>query len=284
MNELSIPVIRSAMFIDFTNVNNFNIAGSTFDVIENEAFSNFSNITTFRLYKLAVGTMGNRFLVLKDAAHVFISYCAFKSWKNCAFCGISGAKVVRLGENVIESSEGDVFSGMSGVETLYMPSNTIPLIVARFFPLDLKTLTFADNKVTTIVCQPPDMDYPSTVSYGFYVNEISCDCRLNWMWMNWSQTKAALVLTGGFSCAKDDAENTTSLSDFFAMSVAGNAPSCDGLEAVNGCVETSTMMSTTAGSSICSTTAGPNDKSSAVKSQASWMCSIAVVMFIVSTA
>ena len=92
--------------------------------------------------------------------------------------------------------------------------------------------------------------------------------------MNWSQTKAALVLTGGFSCAKADAEKTTSLLEFFAMSVAGTAPPCDGLEAVNGCVETST---------ISSTTAGPNDDSSAVKSQASWMCSIAVFMFIVIT-
>ena len=274
IDHVSIPVIRSAMFIDFINVESFFIGDSTFDSIENEAFSNFSHITSLSLSKLAVGTVGNRFLVLKDAGQVSVSECAFESWKHCAFCGISNTAVVHLYKNEIKSSEGDVFSGMSDVKTLSIKLNTLPLIVARFFPLDLKALTFSQNKVTTIVCQPPDTDYPSTITYIFYSNELSCDCRLNWMWMNWSQTKAALVLTGGFSCAKADAEKTTSLLEFFAMSVAGTAPPCDGLEAVNECVETST---------ISSTTAGPNDDSSAVKSQASWMCSIAVFMFIVIT-
>ena len=315
IDQLSIPVIRSAMFIDFTNVSSLYITGSTFDSIENEAFSNFSHITSLSLSKLAVGTVGNRFLVLKDAVQVSVSECAFESWKHCAFCGISKTTVVHLHKNEIKSSEGDVFSGMSDVETLAIQLNTLPLIVARFFPLDLKALTFSQNKVTTIVCQPPDTDYPSTITYIFYSNELSCDCRLNWMWMNWSQTKAALVLTGGFSCAKADAEKTTSLLEFFAVSVAGNAPPCDGLEAVNVCVDstsnTSTISSTaagpaissttaepsissttaepsisstTAGLSLSSTTAGPNDKSSAAKSQASWMYSIAVFVFIVIAA
>ena len=287
IDQLSIPVIRSAMFIDFSNVSKLYIAGSTFDIIENEAFSNFSYITWFSLKNSAVGTMGNRFLVLKDSHHVAIDGCAFNSWKKCAFCGISNTTVVSVYKNIIESSEGDVLSGMTGVQTLSMYYNTLPLLVARFFPLDLKTILFSQNKVTTIVCQPPDTDYPSTISYDFDSNELWCDCRLNWMWMNWSQTKAAMVLSGGFVCAKPYAEDT-SLLDFFAMSVAGNAPPCDGLEAVDGCVastsNTSTISSTAAGPSISSTTAGPNDESSAVKSQASWMCSIAVLFLIMSTA
>ena len=297
IDEVSMPVIRSAMFIDFTSVDSFYIAGSSFDIIENEAFSNFSNISSFSLSKSAVGTVGNRFLVLKYAATVFVFGCAFESWKNCAFCGISGTTFVHLEKNVIQSSEGNVFSGMIGVEALSIHVNIIPLLVARFFPLDLKSLTFYKNRVTTILCQPPDMDYPSTITYVFNSNEISCDCRLNWMWMTWSQTKAALELTGGFVCAKDDADNSTSLLDFFAKSAAGIAPPCDGLEPVNGCVastvKTSTISSTTATPSISSTTATPsvssttaepNDVSSAVKSQASWMRSIAVVMFIVIAA
>ena len=302
IDQVSMPVIRSAMFIDFTNVEVFYIAGSSFDSIENEAFSNFSHIASFSLSKSDVGTVGNRFLVLKDAGQVSVSDCAFQLWKKCAFCGISGTTVVHLYKNVIQSSEGNVLSGMSDVETLSIQVNIIPLLVARFFPLDLKTLTFYQNRVTTIVCQPPDMDYPSTITYVFNSNEISCDCRLNWMWMTWSQTNAALELSGGFVCAKDDA-GYTSLPDFFAKSVAGIAPPCDGLEPVNGCVaSTSTISpttpapsissttaapsisSTTAAPSITSTTAGPNDESSAVKSQASWMCSIAVVMFIVIAA
>ena len=330
IDQVSMPVIRSAMFIDFTNVEVFYIADSSFDSIENEAFSNFSNMSTWLLSKSAVGTVGNRFLVLKDAGQVTVSDCAFESWKNCAFCGISGTTAVHLYKNVIQSSEGNVFSGMIGVETLSIHVNIIPLLVARFFPLDLKSLTFYQNRVTTIVCQPPDTDYPSTITYVFNSNEISCDCRLNWMWMTWSQTKAALELSPGFVCAKDDADNSTSLLDFFGKSAAGIAPPCDGLEPVNGCVaSTSTISSTTpvpsissttaapsissttatssvsyttaapsitsttaapsissttAASSVSYTTAGPNDVSSAVKSQASWMRSIAVVMFIVIAA
>ena len=291
IDRVSMSLIRSAMFIGFANVERFYIAGSTFGIIENEAFSYFSK-TSFHLDNSAVGTIGNRFLVIKDAGYVTVSNCAFEAWTNCAFCGINGADIVHLHHNIIESSEGDVLSGMSGVGTLFMEANIIPLIVARFFPLDLKSLTFAANKLTTIVCQPPDTDYPSTISYKFQDNEISCDCRLNWMWMNWSQTKAAQELTGGFSCAKDDAEDTTSLSDFFAMSVAGNAPPCDGLEAVNWCVastakttvKTSTISSMTDGPSITSTTLGPNGESSCVKNQAHWMCSIAVFVFIVIAA
>ena len=190
IDHVSMPVIRSAMFIDFSNVEHIYIADSTFGIIENEAFSDFSNITSFNLHNLAVGTMGNRFLVLNDSAHVAVVKCAFESWRNCAFCGISNTTSVTFFKNVIKSSEGDVLSGMSGVETLYMQGNTLPLLVARFFPLNLKTLSFGDNKVTTIVCQPPDTDYPSNIAYQFYSNEISCDCRLNWMWMNWSQTKS----------------------------------------------------------------------------------------------
>ena len=273
IDHVSMPVIRSAMFIDFANVKSLFIGYSSFGIIENEAFSDFSNITSFDLYNLAVGTLGNRFLVLNDSSNVTVSHCAFESWRNCAFCGISNTTEVTLQKNVIKSSEGDVLSGMTGVQTLSMHYNTLPLIVPRFFPLDLKTLTFEYNKVTTLVCQPPHTDYPSTITYAFYANEVSCDCRLNWMWMEWSQTNAAQEVTGGFSCAKDDAENSTSLSDFFTMSVEGKAPPCDGLEAVNGCVA----------STINSTTRGPNDESSAVKSQVSWMCSIAVFMLIVIT-
>ena len=198
--HVSIPVIRSAMFIDFTNVESFFIGDSTFDSIENEAFSNFSHITSLSLSKLAVGTVGNRFLVLKDAGQVSVSECAFESWKHCAFCGISNTTVVHLYKSEIKSSEGDVFSGMSDVETLSIQLNILPLLVARFFPLDLKNLYLMQNKVTTMVCQPPDTDYPSTITYGFSSNEISCDCRLNWMWMNWSQTMAALVFSRGFVC------------------------------------------------------------------------------------
>ena len=341
MYKLSMPVIRSGMFTDFTNVKNVFLANSAFDRIENEAFSNFSNISSLLLSQSAVGTLGNRFLVLTDARQVLFAECAFESWKNCAFCGISGTTVVQLYKNVIQSSEGDVLSGMIGVETLIIHMNTIPLLVARFFPLDLKTLTFFRNSVTTIMCQPPDIDYPSTITYAFFWNYISCDCRLNWMWMNWSQTKAALKLSGGFVCSKYHAGHT-SLSDFFAKSVAGIAAPCDGLDPVNGCVASTvkistissttatpsnssttaapsnssttaapsnpfttaapsnssttatpsnssttaapSITSTTAAPSITSTTAGPNDESSAVKSQASWMCSIAIGMFIVIAA
>ena len=273
VDKLSMPVIRSAMFTDFTNVKYVFLSNSTFDRIENEAFSNFSHIEVFTLITSDVGTAGNRFLVLKDAGQVYVSGCSFQLWKNCAFCGISGTTAVHLYKNVIQISEGDVLSGMIGVGILSIQGNIIPLLVARFFPLDLKTLAFYGNRVTTIVCQPPDMDYPATIAYESNSNEISCDCRLNWMWMTWSQTNAALELTGWFVCAKHDA-GYTSLSDFFAKSVAGIAAPCDGLEPVNGCVA----------STVKTSTAGPNDESSAVKSQASWMCSIAVVMFIVIAA
>ena len=53
IDQLSIQVIRSAMFIDFTNVTKLYIAGSTFDIIENEAFFKFQLYNVVFIRKLS---------------------------------------------------------------------------------------------------------------------------------------------------------------------------------------------------------------------------------------
>ena len=271
--SVNISIMHSSTFKDFSNITEFSVIRSTFDIIEQETMSNFIQVGNFHFFDSVIGSMGSRFLTMEYADDVNIFRNHFGLWEKCAFCGISATKV-NIFDNVVNSSEGNVFSGMSGVKSLTVFRNTIPLIVARFFPFDLVHFGFFDNKVKTILCEQSGTDYPQSIIYSVGGNNVTCDCRLNWMWMTWSQTLAAQVLTPGFVCSGPD-EDRQSLSDFFnKVSTSVITPPCNGLEAVNDC-----SASTTNAGLETSTDA----KASAVTSKAGWISVLAVVLTVMAS-
>ena len=237
--SVNIPIMHSSTFKDFSNITAFTVASSAFDIIEQETMTNFIQVGNFIFFDCVIGSAGSHFLTLQYADNVNIFRNHFGLWEKCAFCGVSATKV-NIFNNVVNGSEGNVFSGMSGVKSLNIFKNTIPLIVARFFPFDLVDFGFFGNKVKTILCEQSGTDYPQSIKYSIVRNDVTCDCRLNWMWMTWSQTLAAQVLTPGFVCAGPD-EDRQSLSDFFnKVSTSVITPPCNGLEAVNDCSASTT--------------------------------------------
>ena len=266
--SVNIPIMHSSTFKDFSNITEFHVVRSAFDIIEQETMSNFIQVGNFNFFDSVIGSTGSRFLTLKYADGVNIVGNHFGLWEKCAFCGVSATEV-NIFDNVVNGSEGNVFSGMSGVKSLNVYRNTIPLIVARFFPFDLVDFGFFSNKVKTILCEQSGTDYPQSIKYSIGGNDVTCDCRLNWMWMTWSQTLAAQVLTPGFDCSGPD-EDRQSLSDFFnKVSTSVITPPCNGLEAVNDC-----SASTTNAGLDTST----NAKASAVTSKAGWISALAVIL------
>ena len=234
IHKCDIPILSTATFIDLSHVGQFDIESTTFKTIEHEAFSKFTDIESFTFAACRVGVVGSRFLTSTDVRLVDISTNTFWFWEECALCGISAATVT-IASNVVNGSDGNHFSGMSGVKTLVVLSNFLHSITPRLFPYDLESFEFARNDVTTFVCEELDADYPSNVTYVFAGNRITCDCRLNWMWMTWNQTtRAAEAITPGFTCAGPEGDNQ-SLLKFCNLSVSGDAPPCDGLEPVNDC-------------------------------------------------
>lgn len=282
MNYVYIPVIRSSTFADFTNVEEFFFRESAADVIETDAFSHFTNVKRVVFEKTIVGVVGNRFMTIDNADNVVIVTSTFRLWKKCAFCGISASNVDIIG-NVVAISEGNVFSGMSGVRRLQVKNNILPSIVARFFPYDLATLDFIGNNVMTIMCETRGSDYPSTIEYEITGNEIACDCRLNWLWLKWSETRAARVIASGFLCEGPE-QVKQSMHDFFmeTSSIRGIDSPCDGLVAVNYCIDTPAVtvtMATTPTSTAATAfaTASPKLNASSVVNKTSWV-SITVMM------
>ena len=230
----TIGIIKQDAFSNFTNLTSFYLSYSDVGIIEQEAFSNFTNVTSFYISYSTIDTIGSRFLILDDVAYVSIRSNYFGLWAKCAFCGVSATKVA-IYNNVVNASQGNAFSGMSGVRSLSIVGNTLPSISVRFFPFDLQTFKFYRNKVKTILCEQPGADYPSTITYSIRKNELMCDCRLNWMWMISSQTLAAQVLMPGFICVGPD-KDKQSLWDYFnKVSVSLITPPCSGLKAVNDC-------------------------------------------------
>ena len=295
--SVNIPIMHSSTFKDFSNVTEFTVARSAFDIIEHEAMSNFIQVGNFLFFDCVIGSAGSRFLTLQYADNVNIFRNHFGLWEKCAFCGVSATKVDIL-NNVVNGSEGNVFSGMSGVKSLTVFRNTIPLIVARFFPFDLVDFRFFDNKVKTILCEQSGTDYPQSIKYTIGRNDVTCDCRLNWMWMTWSQTLAAQVLTPGFVCSGPD-EDRQSLSDFFnKVSTSVITPPCNGLEAVNDCSasttnagldtytnvgrETSTDVGRETSTDVGRETS-TDAKASAVTSKAGWISVLAVVLTVMAS-
>ena len=234
IHTCEIPILSTATFRDLSHVGQFDIESTTFKTIEHEAFSKFTDIESFTFAACRVGVVGSRFLTSTDVRLVDISTNTFWFWEECALCGISAATVT-IASNVVNGSDGNHFSGMSGVKTLVVLSNFLHSITPRLFPYDLESFEFAGNDVTTFVCEELDADYPSNVTYVFAGNRITCDCRLNWMWMMWSQTtRAAQAITPGFTCDGPESDNR-SLLKFFNLYLSGDAPPCDGLEPVNDC-------------------------------------------------
>ena len=234
IHTCDIPILPTATFIDLSHVGGFYMASTKFDTIEHEAFSNVTDMGLFNLAACRVGVLGSRFLTSTDIGQVDISTNTFGLWEECALCGIN-AQTVTISSNVVNGSDGNHFSGMSSVSSLVVLNNFLHSITPRLFPYDLESFEFAGNDVTTFVCEELDADYPSNVTYVFAGNRVTCDCRLNWMWMMWSQTtRAAQAITPGFTCSGPEGDNR-SLLKFFNLSLSGDAPPCDGLEPVNDC-------------------------------------------------
>ena len=129
---------------------------------------------------------------------------------------------------------GNVFSGMRGVRRLTIKNNIFPSVV-RFFPYDLEALVFRGNYADTITCQARGDDYPLTIENEISENRINCDCRLNWLWLEWNETRAAEMIASGFLCKRPEG-----FKQFFtnASSARGIDSPFDGLVAVNYCDDT----------------------------------------------
>ena len=112
---------------------------------EQEAFSNFTKVSSFDISYSTIGAINSRFLILDDVAYVSIRCNNFGLWAKCAFCGVSATKVA-IYNNVVNASQGSAFSGMSGVSSLSIVGNTLPSIIVRFFPFDLQTLSSTETK------------------------------------------------------------------------------------------------------------------------------------------
>ena len=249
INTCDITILSTATFRDISKVGAFYIASTTFNTIEREALSNFTNMRSLHFAACRVGVLGGHFMTLTDVEQVEITDNNFGFWKDCVLCGIS-AQTVTISSNVVNGSDGHLFSGMSGVNSLLVFDNFLHSITLRLFPFDLEYFEFAGNDVTTFMCEVPDEDYPSNVTYVFTGNKITCDCRLNWMWMTWNHTtRAAQAITPGFTCAGPEGDNQ-SLLKFFNLSVSGDVPPCDGLEPVNDC--SGTVSPTTAALDVSS--------------------------------
>ena len=235
LSELTVPTLRSDTFTTFSNVTSVAIKKSAIDVIEEAAFSNFTHVESFEMREMRVGTLGSRFLTSYGTGTVHIVQSTFGLWQECSFCGIRATSFTAM-LNIVNGTEGNVFKGISVVKSLNIFANSLPFVVARFFPFHLPDDTaiyFTDNNLTTIRCEEVGPDYPSNIGYVFHSNEVTCDCRLNWMWKKWSKTYAQQRFTHGFDCAGPERQ---SLSNYFRkVSASEITPPCDGVEPVDDC-------------------------------------------------
>ena len=241
LSSVTVHTLRSNTFTTFSNVTSVVIATSNVDLIEEEAFSNFTHVKSFTLVEGRVGTLGSRFITSYGTGTVNIVQSTFELWQECAFCGIRATSVI-VAQNIVNGTEGNVFKGTSVVESLNIVSNSLPFIVARFFPFDLPAgalIVLSNNTLTTIRCEELGTDYPKNMLYAITINEVTCDCRLNWMWKKWRRTHAAQILPPGFVCAGAERQR---LSDYFRKVYASEiTPPCDGVEPVDDCAATTTV-------------------------------------------
>ena len=241
LSWVTVSTLRSNTFTTFSHVSSVGIATSTIDLIEEEAFSKFSDVEKFALVMVTVGTLGSRFVTLSATETLNIVQSTFGLWQECSFCGVRATSVT-IFRNTVNGTEGNVFKGISGVKSLNIVGNSLPFVVARFLPIDLPKwamIAFSYNDLTTIRCGGLGTDYPTNIIYSITNNEVTCDCRLNWMWKKWSKTCAAQRLTPGFVCAGPERQ---SLSDYFSkVSASEITPPCDGVEPVNDCTANTTV-------------------------------------------
>ena len=289
---ITVHTLRSNTFTTFNNVSSVVIGTCTIDLIEEEAFSNFTHVEAFTLVKVRVGTLGSRFITSYETGTLNIVQSTFGMWQGCSFCGISATSVIVV-QNIVNGTEGKVFKSIRVVESLYIVSNSLPFVVARFFPFDLPdraVIVFSNNNLTTIRCEGLGTDYPTNILHSITDNEVTCDCRLNWMWKKWSKTHAAQILTPGFVCAGAERQR---LSDYFRkVSASEITPPCDGVEPVDDCAAatavsvsepvtdsvgtTSELESQTTSEFESQTTS--KDSAAAVTSKASGMSVLAVIL------
>ena len=284
LSSFTVPTLRSDTFTTFSNVTSVAITDATIDLIEEEAFSIFTHMESFQFVKVRVGTLGSRFITSYGTGSVTIAQSTFALWQECSFCGIR-ATSVNVFQNIVNATEGNVFKGIRVEKSLNIVGNSLPFVVARFFPFDLPdqaVFGFTDNNLTTIRCEEPGTDYPSNIVYVISGNEVTCDCRLNWMWKKWSKTYAEQKLTPGFVCAGPERQR---LSDYFRKVFTSEiTPPCDGVEPVDDCAATTTVSvsepvtdsaGTTSEFESQTTTA---DTAAAATSKASGMSILAVIL------
>ena len=241
LSSVTVSTLRSDTFTNFSNVTTVSITSCTIDFIEEEAFSNFSHVEMFALVMVRVGTLGSRFITLYRTEIFNIVQSTFGLWQECSFCGVRATSVTVF-QNTVKGTEGNVVKGISVVKSLNIVGNSLPFVVARFLPIDLPDramIVFSNNDLTTIRCEGLGTDYPTNILYNITDNEVTCDCRLNWMWKKWSKTCAVQRLTQGFVCAGPERQ---SLSDYFRKVFASEiTPPCDGVEPVDDCAVTTTV-------------------------------------------
>ena len=202
----------------------------------------------FDLARVRVGTLRSRFITSYKTENVIITQSTFELWLECTFCGIR-ATSVDVDQNIVHGTEGNVFKGISDVKSLDIFDNSIPFIVARFLPFDLPDqaiVSFSNNNLTTIRCEGLGTDYPTNILYVIITdNEVTCDCRLNWMWKKWSKIYAAQILTPGFVCAAPERQR---LSDYLRkVSASEITPPCDVVEPVDNCADSAAAATSKAG-------------------------------------
>ena len=245
LSQLTLPTLRSDTFTTFSNVTYVAINKSAINLIEEEAFSNFTHVESFEMYKVRVGTLGIRFITFIGTGTVHFERSTFGLWQECSFCGIRATSFIAM-LNIVNGTEGNVFKGISVVKSLVIVANILPFVVARFFPFHLPdgaAIYFKHNILTTIRCEEVGPDYPSNIRYVFSGNQVTCDCRLNWMWKKWSKKYAAQRFTHGFDCAGSERQ---SLSNYFRkVSASEITPPCDGVEPVDECALNTTESQTT---------------------------------------
>ena len=283
---VTVHTLRSDTFTTFSNITSVFIGTSTIDLIEEEAFSNFTYVKSFMLVKVRVGTLGSRFITSYETGTLKIVKSTFGLWQECSFCGIRATSVNVL-QNTVKGTEGNVFKGISVLKSLTILRNSLPFVVARFFPFDLPDrarIVFLNNNLKTIRCEGLGTDYPTNIVYGIVYNEVTCDCRLNWMWKKWSKTHAAQILTPGFVCAGPERQ---SLSDYFKkVSASEITPPCDGVEPVDDCAATTAVSVSEPVTDSVGTTSElesqttSKDSAAAARRKASGMSVLAVILLI----
>ena len=281
LSQVTVPTLRSDTFTTFSNVTSVTIKNSAIDLIEEEAFSNFTHVESFDMREVRVGTLGSRFITSYGTGTVDIVRSTFGLWQECSFCGIRATSFTAM-LNIVNGTEGNVFKGISVVKSLTIFGNRLPFVVARFIPFHLPddaAIYFTDNNLTTIRCEGGGPDYPSNIRYVFHSNEVTCDCRLNWMWKKWSKTDAAQRFTHGFDCAGPERQ---SLSNYFRkVSASEITPPCDGVEPVDDCAVNTTESQTPTTESQTTTTESQtttDGNAAAAISKASGMSILAVIL------